>query len=117
MWSLFVSTLAWILLIFGGSCLHAQEWGLDNATLGCMVNPTASIYLFQEEKAVLVAMAEKDAIPLRLEKFEVYRCPGCFGFAGTVDSHRYEGQTEGVQDGETGRWAVFMDLVIDGGQS
>jgi hypothetical protein len=88
----------------------------DNATLACKLGPDKAIYLFQQEKMVLLSPEAKQVLPLTLEFFEVYRCPGCFGFVGRVEGRRYEGHTEGVYREETGLWDVFMDLVIDGGE-
>lgn len=88
----------------------------DAATVGCMLGPDRAIYLFQDEQRVFLSNVEKNLVPLALESFKVYRCPGCFGFDGTVEGHRYEGQTSSLYNEDTGHWDVFMDLAIDGGQ-
>ncbi len=88
----------------------------DAATVGCMLGPDRAIYLFQDEQRVLLSNAEKNILPLTLSSFSVYRCPGCFGFDGMVEGHRYEGQTSSLYNEESGQWDVFMDLVIDSGQ-
>ena len=88
----------------------------EAATVECKLAHDQSIYLYQEEKMVMISAADKNVVPLTLESFEVYRCPGCFGFKGFVEGQRYEGQTEGVYDENTESWDVFMDLSIDGGE-
>lgn len=89
---------------------------LKNATLRCQLSAAKNLYLLQDEKKVLISDKKDDVIPLVLESFEVYRCPGCFGFVGFVDAHRYVGQTEGIYNESTAQWDVIMDLSIDAGE-
>jgi hypothetical protein len=81
-----------------------------------MLGPDRAIYLFQDEQRVFLSDVDKNFVPLVLSSFQVYRCPGCFGFDGMVGGQRYEGLTSGLYNEETGHWDVFMDLAIDGGQ-
>lgn len=113
------SLIVILLLSNSGSVYGAKSDGAqlpDSATIGCMLGPDRVIYLFQDEQRVLLSNAEKNILPLTLSSFSVYRCPGCFGFDGTVEGHRYEGQTSSLYNEDTGHWDVFMDLAIDGGQ-
>jgi hypothetical protein len=89
----------------------------EAATVGCMLGPDSAIYLFQDEQRVFLSGVKRNLVPLALESFKVYRCPGCFGFVGTLDGHRYEGQTSSLFNEETVHWDVFMDLTIDGDET
>lgn len=116
---MFRSLVVVLLISISGSVYGATGDGAqlpDAATVGCMLGPDRGIYLFQDEQRVFLSNVEKNLVPLVLESFKVYRCPGCFGFDGTVEGHRYEGQTSSLYNDDTGDWDVFMDLAIDGGQ-
>lgn len=116
---MFRSLMVILLVSFSGALYGANSEGSqlpDAATVGCNLGPDRVIYLFQDEQRVFLSNVEKNLVPLALDSFKVYRCPGCFGFDGSVEGHRYEGQTSSLYNEGTGHWDVFMDLTIDGGQ-
>lgn len=101
---------------FGSVYPRERPESLRNATLRCQLSAEKHLYLFQDEKKVLISNKKDEMVPIVLESFEIYRCPGCFGFVGFVDAHRYVGQTEGIYNDDTGQWDVIMDLTIDAGE-
>jgi len=95
--------------------VHAGQNPFEGATLGCMINASRALYIFQQERRVLLSEGAEKVVPMAIEKFDVYRCPGCFGFSGTAEGHAYEGRTEGFYDEASGQWDVVLELSIDNG--
>jgi hypothetical protein len=103
------------LVLVSISSVQAKPNPIEGATLGCMINASRALYIFQQERRVLISDDGEKVVPMAIEKFEVYRCPGCFGFSGTAEGHAYEGRTEGFYDENSGQWDVVLEMSVDNG--
>lgn len=62
----------------------------------CNVNRSESYVIRPDSQTVDHEVFLQKSSKLELTAFNVYRCPGCFGFEGTADGNTYLGQTRGT---------------------
>lgn len=110
------SKLAALATLAVGQLLSVNAFGgdidLSKATMQCFVNKSESLFIFQDQEQVVDARFMKEPVALALTSFEVYRCPYCYEFTGTVQGKKYEGSTRGHFN-QDDNWIISMSLKIN----
>lgn len=96
------------------SASFAQAAAERHPVLRCPLDNDTALLIHYEDQQVYYEVASK-VTKLKLDTFEIFRCPGCWRFSGTVLGKHFRGATRGGFSETTGVWGVSLDLNIDRG--
>ena len=106
-------------ILFGtfAQTAQADEFDPSKTTLQCSINRSETLFVQAQEQSVWFLEFSPNPLPLKLElsSFNVYRCPYCYGFTGSLNGRTYEGTTVGNIDA-AGQMTISLNLKIDGEQ-